>query len=80
MHTPVSFPLALLVVRISVDGVIKVADFGLSKAIVDKPYFRQDKMAMVKLPFKWMALESIEDGVFSEKTDVVSSNKIIAAL
>ena len=28
----------------------------------------------VKLPFKWMAIESIDDGIFSEKTDVVSLN------
>ena len=26
----------------------------------------------MKLPVKWMALESLHDGVFSEKTDVVS--------
>ena len=51
---------------------IKIADFGLSEDIYAKNYFRQsgsDKS--VKLPVKWMAPESLSDGVFSEKTDVV---------
>ena len=61
------------VCRIDVNFVIKVADFGLSESIdVTKDYFRQDQEAAVKLPIKWMAPESICDGVFSEKTDVVS--------
>ncbi len=34
-------------------------------------YYRQDKDAHLKLPYKWMAPESLDDGVFSEKTDVV---------
>ena len=34
-------------------------------------YFRQDKTEGVKLPVKWMAIESINDGIFSQKTDVV---------
>ena len=51
---------------------IKVADFGLSEDIYSKNYFRQGKEdAEVRLPIKWMALESLQDGVFSEKTDVV---------
>ena len=49
-----------------------MADFGLSESIdVTKDYFRQDQEAVVKLPIKWMAPESISDGVFSEKSDVV---------
>ena len=59
--------------RIDSDGVIKVADFGLAvEEEYSKGYFRQDKSNAVKLPFRWMALESLRDGVFTEKTDVVS--------
>ena len=58
--------------RLDFNFVIKVADFGLSESIdMSKQYFRQDKQAAVRLPFKWMAPESITDGIFSEKTDVV---------
>ena len=49
-----------------------MADFGLSEDVYNTGYFRQSKDDPVKLPFKWMAPESLVDGVFSEKTDVVS--------
>ncbi len=58
--------------RIDSDYIIKVSDFGLSEDVYAKNYFRQEKSASVKLPVKWMALESLTDGVFTEKTDVVS--------
>uniref|UniRef100_A0A1X7T0F7 SRCR domain-containing protein n=1 Tax=Amphimedon queenslandica TaxID=400682 RepID=A0A1X7T0F7_AMPQE len=62
------------------NGIIKVADFGLSEDIYAKNYFRQFKrnsndspsLTTVKLPVKWMAIESLHDGLFSEKTDVWS--------
>ncbi len=60
--------------RIDKDFVIKVADFGLSEDVYSRNYFRQgqgEEGSSVKLPIKWMALESILDGIFTEKTDVV---------
>ena len=68
--------------RIDKDFVIKVADFGLSEDVYCTNYFRQGRQgengeAPVKLPLRWMAIESLNDGVFSEKTDVV---RLIASL
>ena len=58
--------------RIDAGFVIKVADFGLSVSMdVSKEYFRQNEEDTIKLPIKWLAIESINDGKFSEKTDVV---------
>ena len=59
--------------RIDINFVIKVADFGLSETVGEtKQYFRQDQTAIIKLPLKWLAPESMEDHVFCEKSDVVS--------
>ena len=55
---------------------IKVADFGLSEDIYTSTYYRQEKSdTAVKLPVKWMPPESIADGIFTEKSDVVSAKK-----
>ena len=62
------------VCRLDQNFVIKVADFGLSENTYAKDYFRQQQTSGVKLPIKWMAYESLIDGIFSEKTDVVSSS------
>ena len=64
--------------RIDSGGVIKVADFGLCEDIYSRNYFRQGcGDAAVRLPIRWMALESLQDGIFSEKTDVVSRNLLV---
>ena len=58
---------------------LKVADFGLSEDIYARNYFRQTCLTEcegetpVKLPVRWMAVESLHDGIFTEKTDVVGA-------
>ena len=67
--------------RIDIHFVIKIADFGLSEDVYAKNYFRQsgsDKS--IKLPVKWMAPESVSDGVFSEKSDVVGFSHLLVQL
>ena len=67
--------------RIDQNLVIKVADFGLSEDIYSRNYFRQGHLgeegSTVKLPIRWMALESLLDHVFTEKTDVVRSAPLL---
>ncbi len=56
-----------------VNLVIKVADFGLAESLdASKEYFRQNPDNAIKLPIKWLAPESIDDNVFSERSDVVN--------
>jgi len=50
-------------------NVVKIADFGLTRKLSPgKNYYRL--MVTLKLPIKWMALESIKDKIFTVKTDV----------
>ena len=60
-------------------GNIKVGDFGLTEDVYVRGYFRQDKYDAIKVPYRWMAPESLRDGLFSEKSDVVSENAVILA-
>ncbi|ESO08015.1 hypothetical protein HELRODRAFT_133636, partial [Helobdella robusta] len=50
---------------------VKVADFGLSHQLHDSEYY-SSKNRKAKLPIKWMALESLENYVFTVKSDVWS--------
>ena len=49
---------------------IKVADFGLTEDMYNRNYFRRDKSkegSEEKVPIRWMAPESIENGIYNEK-------------
>ena len=62
------------------NGVIKVADFGLTEDMYGTNYFRRRKSnvgAEDKVPIRWMAPESIENDIYTESTDVVRSRNII---
>ena len=61
--------------RIDASGVIKVADFGLAEDVYTTNYYRWKKGdTKVKLPVRWMSPESTQDGIFTEKSDVVSTS------
>ena len=61
--------------RVDLHDVIKVSDFGLTEDVYARNYFRQGREdGVVKLPVKWMSPESLNDGVFTEKTDVVRTS------
>ena len=53
---------------VSEEGTCKVADFGLARDIYQSDYYRKEKGGM--LPIRWMAPESIRDGVFTASSDV----------
>ncbi|XP_061534063.1 hepatocyte growth factor receptor isoform X1 [Phycodurus eques] len=51
---------------------VKVADFGLARDVYDKEYYSVHNKSGVKLPVKWMALESLQTHKFTAKSDVWS--------
>ena len=54
-----------------------MADFGLTEDMYAIKYYRpREKIGSEeKVPIKWMAPESIESGLYNEKTDVVNTQK-----
>ncbi|XP_071452973.1 vascular endothelial growth factor receptor 1-like [Hetaerina americana] len=52
------------------DNVVKICDFGLARNLYKNIDYK--KKGQDPLPIKWMAIESIEDRVFSTKSDVWS--------
>lgn len=50
---------------------VKIADFGLSRDIYNKDYYKLTEDKGIALPVKWLSLESLQCGVFDTKSDVV---------
>lgn len=59
------------VARLDESYTVKVADFGLARDVYDKEYYSVHNKSGVKLPVKWMALESLQTHKFTAKSDVV---------
>ena len=57
--------------RLDWKGNVKVGDFGLAEDMYSTGYVKESSKT-VKIPFKWMPPESLEEGFFSEKSDVVN--------
>lgn len=52
------------------DNVVKVCDFGLARTMYNSNNYK--KKGEAPLPFKWLALESLTDHVFSTYSDIWS--------
>lgn len=55
-------------VLVGEDYVMKVADFGLARNISKSDMYVKQTQGV--LPIKWMAMESLFDRVYTEKSDV----------
>ncbi|XP_014218684.1 vascular endothelial growth factor receptor 2-like [Copidosoma floridanum] len=57
------------------NNIVKICDFGLAKTLYKDENYK--KQCVGKLPVKWMAIESIRDGVFSTMSDVWSFGVVL---
>ena len=76
-YSPLRLDIPCGSLRIDRDGVIKVADFGLTEDMYGTNYFRRERGeggSEEKVPIRWMAPESIEEDIYAEATDVVRSD------
>ena len=55
--------------RLDENYVVKVGDFGLARDVYSHLYYRGNKHS--RIPVKWAAPEMLNDGICTEKSDVV---------
>ena len=60
----------LIFCRVDEWGTVKVADFGLSRDLFTRDYYRADDYKR-PLPVRWMAPECLQQGFFTTASDVV---------
>ena len=54
---------------------VKIGDFGMARDIYETDYYRKENKGL--LPVRWMAPESLEDGIFTSKSDVWSYGVVL---
>lgn len=57
------------------DLTVKIGDFGMTRDIYETDYYRKGSKGL--LPVRWMAPESLKDGVFSSHSDVFSYGVVL---
>lgn len=55
---------------VNADFTVKIGDFGMTRDIYETDYYRKGGKGL--LPVRWMAPESLKDGVFTSYSDVWS--------
>lgn len=55
---------------VSAERVVKLSDFGMTRPMYESDYYRFSRRAM--LPVRWMSPESLEDGLFTNMSDMWS--------
>ncbi|XP_063706959.1 insulin-like receptor isoform X2 [Culicoides brevitarsis] len=57
------------------DLTVKIGDFGMTRDIYETDYYRKGSKGL--LPVRWMAPESLKDGVFTNSSDVFSYGVVL---
>ena len=57
------------------DLTVKIGDFGMTRDIYETDYYRKGGKGL--LPVRWMAPESLRDGVFTSQCDVWSYGVVL---
>lgn len=55
------------------NNVVKICDFGLARSLYNRENYQ--KKSDDPLPFKWLAIESIEDQIYSTQSDMWAFGK-----
>ncbi|XP_073983157.1 insulin receptor-like isoform X2 [Rhodnius prolixus] len=55
--------------------IVKIGDFGMTRDIYETDYYRKGNKGL--LPIRWMAPESLNDGVFTSKSDAWSYGVVL---
>ncbi|ERE87386.1 insulin receptor-related protein [Cricetulus griseus] len=60
---------------VSQDFTVKIGDFGMTRDVYETDYYRKGGKGL--LPVRWMAPESLKDGIFTTQSDVWSFGVVL---